>query len=77
MRMPRPGSETVDMWLPLRPSGSHLCDRYGGQEAWNWEDRSEAHPFVEGLGSLLLEHGEGYSGPRCCTGPGQDSCISS
>ena len=37
----------------------HLCDRYGGQEAWTWEGQVRGSPFVEGSGPLLLEHTEG------------------
>lgn len=60
MRMPGPGSETVACGCHSVPVvRSHLCDRYRGQEAWNWEAQVRGSPFVEGLGSLLLEHGEG------------------
>lgn len=45
MRMQDQDQETVDMWLPLRPSGSHLCDRYRGRRPGTGEDRSEAHPL--------------------------------
>lgn len=76
MRMPRPGSETVDMWLHSGPVVL-ICVTGTGAGGLELGDRSEAHPAQpESLGSLLLEHGE-HSGSAAITGPGQSSCISS